>query len=147
MAYEFRKLSDAEVVETVSDAANVLIEENGVIKKVPKTEVGADAGNNMTVLVAQVMADEHQYIDESTVVYKETGIMPTAQEMWDAFKAGRIIVEYTNTYRDINNPVIVEIVSCNYTTQMGGVLLHYIASTGVYSSSLALFKIPGEVTI
>ena len=37
---EFKKLSAVETVEVVSDAANVLIEENGVIKRAPKTEVG-----------------------------------------------------------------------------------------------------------
>lgn len=43
---EFKKLSDVEVVETVSDSANVLIEENGVIKKAPKTQVGGAGGGN-----------------------------------------------------------------------------------------------------
>lgn len=37
---EFKRLSDVEAVETISDAANVLIEENGDIKKVPKDEIG-----------------------------------------------------------------------------------------------------------
>lgn len=41
MAYEFKKLSDVEAVEAISDNANVLIEENGVIKKAPKAEVGS----------------------------------------------------------------------------------------------------------
>jgi hypothetical protein len=37
---EFKKLSAVEAVEAVSDAANVLIEEDGVIKRAPKGEVG-----------------------------------------------------------------------------------------------------------
>jgi hypothetical protein len=40
MAYEFKKLSDVDIVETPSETANVLIEEDGVIKKAPKTAVG-----------------------------------------------------------------------------------------------------------
>lgn len=40
MAYEFMKLSDVEVVETPTETANALIEENGVIKKAPKSAVG-----------------------------------------------------------------------------------------------------------
>lgn len=40
MAYEFKKLSDVEVVAEPAESANVLIEENGVIKKTPKTAVG-----------------------------------------------------------------------------------------------------------
>lgn len=37
---EFKKLSDVTLVEEAVDTANVLIEENGEIKRVPKTEVG-----------------------------------------------------------------------------------------------------------
>ena len=37
---EFKKLSDVEIVETPAETANVLIEEDGVIKKAPKTAVG-----------------------------------------------------------------------------------------------------------
>lgn len=37
---EFKKLSEVEVVETPADTANVLIEEDGVIKKVTKDAVG-----------------------------------------------------------------------------------------------------------
>ena len=40
MAYEFKKLADIEAVETATDAANVLIEESGEIKRVPKSDVG-----------------------------------------------------------------------------------------------------------
>jgi hypothetical protein len=40
MAYEFKKLSAVEAVEAASDTANVLIEEDGAIKRVPKGEVG-----------------------------------------------------------------------------------------------------------
>lgn len=37
---EFKKLSAVEAVETVGENAHVLIEENGVIKRAPKDEVG-----------------------------------------------------------------------------------------------------------
>ena len=44
MAYEFKKLSDVEVVAEPTESANVLIEEDGVIKKAPKTAVGGAGG-------------------------------------------------------------------------------------------------------
>lgn len=44
MAYEFKRLSDVEVVAEPTESANVLIEENGVIKKAPKTAVGGAGG-------------------------------------------------------------------------------------------------------
>lgn len=45
MALEFKKLSDVESVEVVAETANVLIEEDGVIKKAPKTQVGGASGS------------------------------------------------------------------------------------------------------
>lgn len=53
MAYEFKKLSDVAVVETPTDTANVLIEEDGVIKKAPKSAVGG-AGGIEVASVAEV---------------------------------------------------------------------------------------------
>lgn len=48
MAYNFKSIADVEVVAEPSESANVLIEENGVIKKAPKTAVGGagDSGNS-----------------------------------------------------------------------------------------------------
>ena len=43
---EFKKLSDVEVVAEPTKSANVLIEENGVIKKAPKTAVGGAGGSD-----------------------------------------------------------------------------------------------------
>lgn len=62
MAYEFKKLSAVEAVEAVSDAASVLIEENGVIKRAPKDEVGgikvaSTAEVGQTIVVKAVDAD------------------------------------------------------------------------------------------
>jgi hypothetical protein len=40
MAYNFKSIADVEVVAEPTESANVLIEEDGVIKKAPKTAVG-----------------------------------------------------------------------------------------------------------
>lgn len=42
---EFKKLSEVEVVAEPTESANVLIEEDGVIKKAPKTAVGGGSGD------------------------------------------------------------------------------------------------------
>lgn len=42
MAYEFKSLGTVDVVETASDTANVLIEEDGEIKRVAKSGVGGN---------------------------------------------------------------------------------------------------------
>lgn len=44
MAYNFKSIADVEVVAEPTESANVLIEENGVIKKAPKTAVGGASG-------------------------------------------------------------------------------------------------------
>lgn len=49
---DFKKLSAVEAIEAVSDTANVLIEENGVIKKAPKTAVGGAGGSEPDLVIA-----------------------------------------------------------------------------------------------
>lgn len=44
---EFKKLSEVEAVASVSDTASVLIEENGVIKRAPKDEIGGKLPSNI----------------------------------------------------------------------------------------------------
>ena len=44
MSYNFKSIADVEVVAEPAESANVLIEENGVIKKAPKTAVGGAGG-------------------------------------------------------------------------------------------------------
>ena len=48
MAYNFKSIADVEVVAEPAESANVLIEENGVIKKAPKTAVGG-AGETLAI--------------------------------------------------------------------------------------------------
>ena len=44
MAYNFKSIADVEVVAEPNESANVLIEEDGVIKKAPKTAIGGGSG-------------------------------------------------------------------------------------------------------
>lgn len=48
---EFKKLSAVEAVNEVADTANVLIEENGIIKKAPKSAVGGVASSENYYIV------------------------------------------------------------------------------------------------
>lgn len=52
---EFKRLSDVEVVAEPTDSANVLIEENGVIKKTPKDEIGGGIKVASTAEVGQTI--------------------------------------------------------------------------------------------
>ena len=49
---EFTRLADVEVVETANYTDKVLIEQNGEIKRVPKTEVGG-SGNSLIITISQ----------------------------------------------------------------------------------------------
>ena len=52
---EFKRLSDVEVVVEPTESANVLIEENGVIKKAPKTTVGGANNGGFIVIDMPMM--------------------------------------------------------------------------------------------
>lgn len=54
---EFKKLSEVELLETSSETANVLIEEDGEIKRVPKSAVGGAGGGLPTVIIKDSMYD------------------------------------------------------------------------------------------
>ena len=44
---DFKKLSEVDLTEEVSDTANVLIEEDGIIKRAPKTKVGGASSDSI----------------------------------------------------------------------------------------------------
>ena len=48
---EFTRLAEVDIVETANDTDKVLIEQNGKIKRVPKTEVGGGGGGNVLIVV------------------------------------------------------------------------------------------------
>lgn len=54
MAYEFKRLSDVDFVESTTDAVNILIEDQGVIKKVPKATI---SGNNNSIIITIPLQD------------------------------------------------------------------------------------------
>lgn len=51
---EFKKLSEVELIEEVSDGATVLVEDGGEIKRVPKSEVGG-----ASAVVIEMAVDEN----------------------------------------------------------------------------------------
>ena len=49
MTYNFKSIADVEVVTEPTESANVLIEENGIIKKAPKSAVGGGSGEELFI--------------------------------------------------------------------------------------------------
>lgn len=95
MALEFKKLSEVTLTEKAVDTANVLIEENGEIKRVPKTEVGGSGSaaiiikdteyNNAMSGVSTLMAPP----DEPSATYECTNA--TFEDVWNAIVNGEAV--------------------------------------------------------
>lgn len=81
---EFKKLSDVEVVESVNDAANVLIEENGVIKKVSKTQIGGVVGTGSAEPDMVLLTSIYEGTPDDISV-----IQGTVNNVFDAVRSGR----------------------------------------------------------
>ena len=58
---DFKKLSEVDLVEEVSNTANVLIEENGQIKRASKTKVGGAGSDSVikTAIITSSAYDSH----------------------------------------------------------------------------------------
>ena len=81
MSYEFTKLSDVTLVDTPASSANVLIEEGGTVKKVPKAEVGTKLSD--ATLVSTPAPNANVLIEESGVLKKVSKAEIGAQADWD----------------------------------------------------------------
>lgn len=109
MAYEFKKLSDVEVVAEPTESANVLIEEDGVIKKVPKSTVGGSSsggGNERTMFFS---------IENSGVwnVSAPDGLYEKLQNMFDNKACIDIIVYVFNSDRNDFTRLVSDCISKN----------------------------------
>lgn len=69
MSYEFKKLSAVDTVETVGDAAKVLIEEDGVIKKIAKDEVSGINPNKLSAV--EILSDNANVLIEENGIVKK----------------------------------------------------------------------------
>ena len=96
---EFKKLSAVETVEAVSDTANVLIGEDGVIKKAPKTAVGG-AGEETDMVIALTAPFSYgEPVSENTTVTIESGSL---EAVANALREGRPPVVKCKRYHVIN---------------------------------------------
>lgn len=88
MAYNFKSIADVEVVAEPTKSANVLIEEDGVIKKAPKTAVGG-AGGGLSI----VYDNNNDY----KILYAPDGLYELIQEMLTSYQICDIsLYSYSN---------------------------------------------------
>lgn len=121
---EFKRLSDVEVVAEPLESANVLIEENGVIKKAPKTAVGGAKSEWDAVITI----DNIYEISNDTVRFNE-GSFDTILAKINADEVPKVkIIAYWD-YGDVMK-ACVEPVSCEYNITVNGIDIHYVVNWG-----------------
>jgi hypothetical protein len=106
---EFNRLADVEVVETANDTDKVLIEQNGEIKRVPKTEVGG-VGNMLIVDLA---------IDTSTGAVENATANMTLDECMAAIKNHELTGAVINATQDGMAGIIFGTMILDYTAEYG----------------------------
>lgn len=86
MALEFKNMATVDVVESVADEATVLIEEDGIIKRAPKSEVGGSGEEVDMVINFLAPAKINSQTSENVSVSIESGSLGIVTE---ALRAGR----------------------------------------------------------
>lgn len=148
---DFKRLSDVEVVEAVSDAANVLIEEDGIIKRAPKTEVGGAGGGGETPdMVITLNSKSNIFIQSSNFIITEGSV----DTVFSAVRNGRMPIvkirymptdttgymvqaeEYRGNVSLYGESLWVKYISVDSTSNGSAMLIHslYINSDGSLSS-------------
>lgn len=104
MSYNFKSIADVEVVAELAESANILIEENGVIKKTPKTAVDKEEWDLDVVCYLVSISDYDQnweydirHVNSySNILAKlEAGIEPKARIIFNNISCSN---ETTNDY-------------------------------------------------
>lgn len=117
---EFTRLADVEVVETANDTDKVLIEQNGEIKRVPKTEVGGSGGGNMLVLNATVNPDS----GEMSLVSSSMTLDEAITAMSNNELTGAMIIIDVVGIQKMFAPAVMFV---DYTAQMGSACVMFLA--------------------
>ena len=111
MSYNFKSIADTQVVTEPSESVHVLIEENGEIKRAPKTAVGGSGGG------------------ETYVIYKNGGDITATEGIYDAVK------EFLNDV--IANFINIAIFE-NYSDYLRCIKIDYIYPPDSYDGRITL---------
>lgn len=91
---EFKRLSDVEVVAEPAKSANVLIEEDGVIKKAPKTTVGREEEVDLVISLSAPFAYDTPTAENTSVTIESGSLVAVAE----ALREGRAPVVKCKRY-------------------------------------------------
>lgn len=120
MALDFTRLSDVTLVEEATETANVLIEEGGEIKRVPKTEVGGGKSEYDAVIRVNwadgdgpvLVSGSYQAIYDKVMVQEEEPKIKIISKcdnygMWYGVNSSSVSVLVRNPEEDYQDIVIL----------------------------------------
>lgn len=122
---EFIRLADVDVVETANDTDKVLIEQNGEIKRVPKTEVGGSGGSGNMLTLNIVVSDPQSLemsLASSNMSLDEAIMAMSNNELTGAM----LIVEIV----DIQKTHSTAIMFADYTAEAGSAAILFFVFLG-----------------
>lgn len=100
---EFRSVTDLEELDALPDDASILVVDNGTAKQISKSNAKFGGGSVTKYLLATASTQSAQgdvavqeQITPSYTITHEDGSEVTAQEVYDAFMAGPVILEAGN---------------------------------------------------
>lgn len=104
MDYGFKKLGEVDIVEEVTDTANVLIEEDGVIKRAPKSQVGGNvSGGETPDMIITVSAHSGTALTSDNYTITEGSV----DNVFNAFRVGRYPIIKVRFYQGDNTAYTV----------------------------------------
>lgn len=144
MAYNFTKLSDAELVESTVSTPNILIEEEGDIKRISADDIATpqvqadwnetDSGSKAFILnKPEVGPKIITYVDNSGLHLEDAnGPLVTPQEVVDAWNSGSIL-RIGNNYDSYNS--FGSVVSISYGMDSGALItdIAYTIGSGIFT--------------
>ena len=106
MAYNFKSIADVEVITEPAESANVLIEENGIIKKTPKSAIGG-AGGAGGVGGLSIVYDGN---NNNTILYASENLYETVMNALTSYQMPHISL-YDVRYDEYANEIYVSFVN------------------------------------
>ena len=92
---EFRKITEVEEISELTGDENILVSDHGCLKQINKKN--AKLGGGVTVFTINRGAEPRAATDSPVSILKEDGTEVTAQEIYDAFMSGLVILKVIDT--------------------------------------------------
>lgn len=138
---EFRKITEVEEISELTGDENILVNDHGYLKQINKKN--AKLGGGVTVFTVNLGAPQPADLGVSTAeisgdsILKEDGTETTAQEIYDAFMSGSVILKITNSSGELQCCQILSVVPLDESqnsfdgTNVAFIVLYYASGTKI----------------